>query len=65
MGERELVAIRRPSGARSLIAREDYDPARHTLWEDSDAMQGREEEGREEEVTTAPRKRGRPRKVRS
>lgn len=33
MSLRELVAIRWPSGKRALIAREDYDPARHTLWE--------------------------------
>ena len=32
--ERETVAIRRASGKRSVIAREDYDPAVHTLLSD-------------------------------
>ena len=29
----KLVAIRRASGKRSLIAEQDFDPALHTLWD--------------------------------
>ncbi len=60
MGERGLIAIRWPSGKKALIARDDYDPARDTLWEEpSDAMQGREEEKLQE---IAPKRRGRTRR---
>ena len=60
MSERELVAIRRPSGKLSLIAREDYDPIKHTLWEEpTNAVQGEAQEVAQE---VTPKRRGRQRR---
>ena len=61
VSERELIAIRRSSGKKSLIAKEDFDPKVHTIWEDTPhAVQ----EAQAEEVTTTHHRRGRPKSKR-
>ena len=55
------VFVRHPNDAavKMRINQADYDPAKHVLWEENDAVQ---EKKQGQEVTPAPRKRGRPRR---
>ena len=59
MGERGLIAIRWPSGKKALIAREDYDPNRDTLWEAPEAPQAAADAPAMPEVVPERKRRGR------
>ena len=61
MSEIPTVYVRHPNDAavKMRINLSDYDPAKHTLWRDNDAVQEKEQG---QEVAPAPKKRGRPRR---
>ncbi len=62
MSLRETIAIRWTSGKKAIIARDDYDPAQHTLWEDDHAVQGKAEEVPQEVAAPVVKRKGRPRR---